>query len=783
MNLLARTRLWQKTLIIALAILIPGVIAEYTLLKEIDETIATAELELVGAELSQGVEEVIQPLADAQLAAATTLSGQANGEALMSQATLALAASMAAMDKLNEQHGKSLGTDQAWQQVRQQIETLRTTNAKAVDTQTMQSYETAIGKLDDLSDSINDASGLILDPQALTYFLMEYGTVAIPDIELSMGNLRAAAIRVNATAQPTLVQRSDLAGIVGDTEKSLARLVTLQKKISDLNPEVGKSLQPNLDKAREAILTLVKEVDDKIVNAERPQANVDTLINQATIAFNAIADMHDIVMPALTQGLAVRIDTAKTQRMENLAIFFGCLLICGVLTYVLSKQVNGPISEAIDKCLRIGNGELCEVKVVRNAGPEIEQLFEGLSAMQKNLHERMIKARVLTSLDRLQLRVEFTPDGVMLDANDNFLDGMGYSLAEVKGQHHRMFVSEETRNSHAYQEMWQKLARGEPVSGDFQRLAKGGREVWIQGSYCPILDDSGKVVSVMKYAVDVTEATQQRRSMQQRTLEIQQQVQQATERLTVSSEELSAVSAQMAGGATETAAQATRVATAAAQIKANVASVASASEQMSATVREIAGNASDSARTARQARELAADANQTVQALSNSSAAIGKVTKVISTIAEQTNLLALNATIEAARAGEAGKGFAVVANEVKELAKETARATEEIAQQIDAIQGATLRSVAVIGDVAKVIEQIDGYATSIAASVEEQSATVRDIARNANDVSLGVSDVVENIDGVAAAAHQAEQNAALTQSSAGSVNDLAMTLRKLVVNG
>jgi hemoglobin-like flavoprotein len=245
-----------------------------------------------------------------------------------------------------------------------------------------------------------------------------------------------------------------------------------------------------------------------------------------------------------------------------------------------------------------------------------------------------------------------------------------------------------------------------------------------------------------------------------------------TVKLGGASQKLTAVASQLAAGATQTSAQASRVAGAAEQIKANVSSVASASEEMSATVREISGNASESAKTARQARDLASGANQTVQALSTSSAMIGKVTKVISTIAQQTNLLALNATIEAARAGEAGKGFAVVANEVKELAKETARATEEIAQQIETIQADTGRSVTAIGEVVKIIELIDGYASSIAASVEEQAATVRDIARNASEVSAGVASVVDNIAGVADAARDAERNAAETQHAAGEVQEI-----------
>jgi methyl-accepting chemotaxis protein len=196
-------------------------------------------------------------------------------------------------------------------------------------------------------------------------------------------------------------------------------------------------------------------------------------------------------------------------------------------------------------------------------------------------------------------------------------------------------------------------------------------------------------------------------------------------------------------------------------------------------VREIAGNASESAKISRRARELASGADVAVQALKTSSSAIGKVTKIISTIAQQTNLLALNATIEAARAGEAGKGFAVVANEVKELAKETARATEEITQQIEAMLSDTSKSVGAIGEIVTVMGQIDAFSSSIAAAVEEQSATVRDIARNSAEVSTGVGSVVDNIGGVASAARDAERNAAQTQTAAQALQELAKSLGTL----
>ncbi len=369
----------------------------------------------------------------------------------------------------------------------------------------------------------------------------------------------------------------------------------------------------------------------------------------------------------------------------------------------------------------------------------------------------------MAAISKAQAVIEFNLDGTVITANDNFLNVLGYRLDEIKGQHHSMFVDSSFRASQEYRQFWADLNAGRYQAAEYKRIGKGGKEVWIQASYNPIFDLNGKPFKVVKFAIDTTKAKNAATTV--------------SAQLNESSASLTTIANQLAAGATQTAAQASKVASAAGQMNSNVASVASASEELSATVREISSNASNSAKTARQAKELATGANTTVQALNTSAVAIGRVTKVISTIAQQTNLLALNATIEAARAGEAGKGFAVVANEVKELAKETARATEEITLQIEAIQKDTGRSVTAIGDVVKVIEQIDGFASSIAASVEEQAATVRDVARNAGEVATVVKTVTDNISGVAEAARDAERNAALTQKAAAGLGDIVKTLK------
>ncbi len=445
----------------------------------------------------------------------------------------------------------------------------------------------------------------------------------------------------------------------------------------------------------------------------------------------------------------------------------------------------------------------------------------------------------LAAISRTQAVIEFTMDGTINYANENFCKTLGYTLDEIKGQHHSMFVEPSYKTSSEYRDFWAALNRGEFQAADYKRLGKGGREVWIQASYNPVLDANGRPYKVAKYAVDITDKVRAKMEQEHQVADAAERERQATAELkrkvdailgvvnaatkgdltqtmtisgddavgqmatglgtfltdlrrsisaigenanalASSSEELSAVSTQMGANAEETSAQANVVSAASEEVSKNVQTVATGTEEMSASIKEIAKNANEAAKVATAAVKVAESTNSTVAKLGESSAEIGKVIKVITSIAQQTNLLALNATIEAARAGEAGKGFAVVANEVKELAKETAKATEDISQKIEAIQTDTKGAVEAIGQISAIINQINDISNTIASAVEEQTATTNEIGRNVTEAAKGSSEIAQNITGVAQAARSTTDGANDTQKAAAQLSKMANELQSLI---
>ncbi|MGX4768499.1 methyl-accepting chemotaxis protein [Bradyrhizobium guangdongense] len=332
---------------------------------------------------------------------------------------------------------------------------------------------------------------------------------------------------------------------------------------------------------------------------------------------------------------------------------------------------------------RIGKGGR-EVWILASYNPVLDDAGKpfGVVKFASDVTAQKLKnadlAGQIAAIDKAQAVIEFNMDGTIITANANFLGALGYSLDEIRGRHHSMFVEPSEREGAAYREFWAALNRGEYQAAEYKRIGKGGKEVYIQASYNPILDLNGKPFKVVKYATDTTR---------------QVLVRMGNER-----------------------------------VRGMMESVAAGSEELNASVREIAEAMTKSRETAIGAVEQVASADAQAQRLTDAAQAMSGIVEMINNITGQINLLALNATIESARAGEAGRGFAVVASEVKGLANQAKQATDKIAQEIGSLNGISGDVVSALSSIKQAINNVSEYVTSTAAAIEEQSTVTNEMS-------------------------------------------------------
>ena len=492
--------------------------------------------------------------------------------------------------------------------------------------------------------------------------------------------------------------------------------------------------------------------------------------------------------------------------MVAAAVLFGT-----VLAVIVSRAITKPLRGAIDIFKSIAAGRLDNaIELTRR--DEVGVLLTNIDAMQGKLREQLASERAaaaenqgqLTAIGRAQAVIEFELDGTIRTANDNFLRATGYSLEEIRGKHHSLFVESSARGGAEYRTFWERLARGEYAAARFKRVGKDGREIWLQASYNPILDSEGKPYKVVKFATDVTEQVRTAQALDQAVTEAQQvargaiagdlalripmgaktgQVQALCEAVNALIGAMSTMVDEIRKSVLEVQSSADEIARGNADLSqrteeqaSSLEETASSMEEMTGTVRSTADNASQADQLARVARDEAdkggqvvGDAVTAMREINVASRQIVDIISVIDEIAFQTNLLALNAAVEAARAGEQGRGFAVVAAEVRTLAGRSAASAKEIKSLIE-------NSVHKVEEGSRLVDASGNALTEIGRAVKRVTDVVGEIATASREQSSGIEQVnkaVMQMDEVT------QQNAALVEEAAAASEQIASHARQL----
>ena len=372
------------------------------------------------------------------------------------------------------------------------------------------------------------------------------------------------------------------------------------------------------------------------------------------------------------------------------------------------------------------NGKPC--KVVKYATDITKQMLDNAD----------LKGQI-DAIGKSQAVIHFNLDGIIQWANDNFLGAVGYSLSEIQGKHHSMFVDPKYAASADYRCFWDALRQGQFQSAEFQRVGKGGKDIWIQASYNPIFDPTGKPFKVVKYATDITRQV----ALRTEKSRIGQMVDQ----------NLGSIVQAVSDASSRT----TFAASSSTQAATTVQSIAAAAEELNSSIQEIASSMAHSRTAVSGAMELTERADRSTQELSLAAQQMSGIVSIIQDIANQINLLALNATIESARAGEAGKGFAVVASEVKNLATQVAQATDKISTEIGGMQNVSNSVVDALAQIKSAISSVEDSVTGIASAIEEQSAVTNQMSSHMQTASVACSEVDTSLRDILVAMETSDQ--------------------------
>ncbi|WP_419770277.1 MAG: methyl-accepting chemotaxis protein [Candidatus Marinarcus sp.] len=403
--------------------------------------------------------------------------------------------------------------------------------------------------------------------------------------------------------------------------------------------------------------------------------------------------------------------------------------------------------------------------VVDNNGKVLEVIKFAQDVTERKL-QNLYYTGQLDAISKSQGIIEFDMEGTVINANENFLNVLGYKLNDIVGKKHSMFCEESYKNSNEYKEFWKKLNRGQFDAGEYLRIGKNGKKAWIQATYNPIMGIDNKPIRVVKYATDITER-------KNKMFEIEKNVQ----KLTQSLNNLSASSKLMSEGAEITMNGSQEVTDSITQINLAVSDVSEKIEDMLASITSIATASSQGERVANEAKAQSKNTTSAMLKLDEESEKIGETIHIITQIAFQTNILSLNAAVEAATAGEAGKGFAVVAQEVRNLASRSDEAAKQITGAISLIQSLVKGSLESMKNIDTTIDEMTSMSSNISNSISEQQNISNKLSSNALEASQSINEITTTMESVSQSAQSAKKESEETSNAS---NELIKVSSELI---